>query len=676
MLNEKNIPKFISYLPSLGIVFITMIFTLIIIINDYNKLKSENILIKDSYIKEEKEKLINIIHEVIKYKKYIERTDVSTKKLQENLINYTKEVISRSNGYVFIIDNKANIISHPTIASGTNMWNLKDKNDLYIAQSYIAKTKQNLNGAFVSYYWQKPNEIETKRKTSFSYLFKDWNWIIATGTYLNDVEKKIEIKTSLAHEKINENISYTVIISILLIIITLFISFFFSKLINKIFLKYRRDVVLKERKLRQLNRNLKKLAKEEIRKRYLKEKELETVYIERLTRLPNRLKLSEILREEDNNKLAILNIDRFMDINNFYSPNLADELLKEIAKLIINTFKNKKQIKIFKLPVDEYAIYTNDESITDLEFKGFCTTIINLIEKQPLKVENSEIIVSITAGISLSNENTFINADTALKIAKEKNKDFFIYDKKDITTKNFQNNIKWTKILKDAIKEDQVTVYKQAIIANDKNTNKKYECLIRIKQSDGTVILPSHFLDLSKKIKVYPQLTKIVVYKSFKYFSNTKSDFSINLTLEDITNKDTVNYIICNLEKFNIAKQVIFEIVESEGIDKFEEVSLFINKMKEYGCRIAIDDFGTGYSNFEYLMKLNIDYIKIDGSFIKNINSNKQSELIASLIITFAKKQGISTVAEFVHNQDILNKVKDMGIDYSQGYYLGKPKEL
>jgi len=141
-------------------------------------------------------------------------------------------------------------------------------------------------------------------------------------------------------------------------------------------------------------------------------------------------------------------------------------------------------------------------------------------------------------------------------------------------------------------------------------------------------------------------------------------------------NKETIAFIHKKLENLDIAKRVIFEIVESEGIDNFEEVSLFIKEMKAVGCKIAIDDFGTGYSNFEYLMKLNVDFIKIDGSFIKNIDMCEQSLLISELIITFAKKQNIKTVAEFVHSKSVLEKVRELGITYSQGFYLGEPKSI
>jgi len=679
MFNEKNIPKFISYLPPLGIVIITTIFTLLIIQSDYKKLEYESNQIRQSHVKEEKKVLKATIDKIVKYIQYLDKTNVknqmSLDKIKQSVVMFTNDVIAKDSSPILIFDNKKDIQYHPK-RQLDNQQTIKDESKIVMNQEFISKAVKNNGGTFVSYAWKKQNESNLREKTAYIYYLEKWNWVLSTGTFLNDIDKEIAKKTYYLNQKLNENVSYTILLSILLTGATLVISFFFSGNVNTIFLRYKKEAIYKEKKLKKLNRSLKKLANEEIRKRSLKEKELEFAYKERLTGLPNRLKLSEKIQDDYNCKLAILNIDRFIDINNFYSSVLADKLLKEIAILLVDVFRRREEIEIFKLPVDEYAIYTNNGTISDFEFTNLCKLAVNLIEKKPFKIENNDIIVSITAGISLTDENTFINADTALKIAKEKNKSLFIYDKNDNISKNFQNNIKWTKVLKEAIQDNRIVVFTQPIISNKDKSQQKFECLIRIKQKDGTFISPIHFLELSKKIKVYPQLTKIMISKSFKHFSKTSHEFSINLTLEDITNKDTVSYITYKLEKYNISKQVIFEIVESEGIDNFEEVSLFINTMKEYGCKIAIDDFGTGYSNFEYLMKLNVDFIKIDGSFIKNIHSNPQSELISDLIITFAKKQGISTVAEFVHNQEVLSKVQEMGIDYSQGFYLGEPKEI
>ena len=119
--------------------------------------------------------------------------------------------------------------------------------------------------------------------------------------------------------------------------------------------------------------------------------------------------------------------------------------------------------------------------------------------------------------------------------------------------------------------------------------------------------------------------------------------------------------------------KIIFELTESENIDNFLEVKDFIALAKKQGCRIAIDDFGTGYSNFEYLAELNIDYLKIDGSLIRNIHTSPNLQVIVRTIINFAREMNIKTVAEFIHSKDTFDTVKSLGIEYSQGYYIGKP---
>ncbi len=120
--------------------------------------------------------------------------------------------------------------------------------------------------------------------------------------------------------------------------------------------------------------------------------------------------------------------------------------------------------------------------------------------------------------------------------------------------------------------------------------------------------------------------------------------------------------------------RIIYEILESEGIENYEEVSGFIKEVKNLGGQISLDDFGAGYSNFEYILKLDVDYIKIDSSLIRNIHSDIYSQIIVETIVGFAQKLGIRTIAEFVHNEDVYEMVKALNIDYSQGFFLSKPK--
>ena len=165
-----------------------------------------------------------------------------------------------------------------------------------------------------------------------------------------------------------------------------------------------------------------------------------------------------------------------------------------------------------------------------------------------------------------------------------------------------------------------------------------------------------------------------MIQKSCQYFENLNFDFSVNLSVEDILDKDIVEYIKINIQKYHVGNKIVFEILESEGIENYEEVSLFIKEMKLLGCRIAIDDFGSGYSNFDHLLKLDIDYIKIDGSLIKNLDTDVNAQIVVETIVDFAQKLKILTVAEFVHSEAVLKKVKELNVNRTQGFFLAEPQ--
>ena len=118
----------------------------------------------------------------------------------------------------------------------------------------------------------------------------------------------------------------------------------------------------------------------------------------------------------------------------------------------------------------------------------------------------------------------------------------------------------------------------------------------------------------------------------------------------------------------------MFELLETEKLEDCFEVQSFIREVKKYGCKIAVDDFGSGYSNFNYIISLNVDVIKIDASLIKDIDTDYNSQIITSSIVNFAKKMGIKTIAEYVHSEAVFNKIRELNIDYAQGYFIGKPE--
>jgi EAL domain-containing protein (putative c-di-GMP-specific phosphodiesterase class I) len=237
----------------------------------------------------------------------------------------------------------------------------------------------------------------------------------------------------------------------------------------------------------------------------------------------------------------------------------------------------------------------------------------------------------------------------------------------------YEQNLSISSKVRHAVQNSKIIPYFQPIIDNKTKDIVKYECLARLLDEDDNVVSPVLFIPISKRIKVYNLITKIIIDKSFEAFKDNDYEFSINLTIDDVMSSDIFDFIVDKLKNSTASSRVIFEIVESEAIVDFAKVSSFIKEVKRHGARIAIDDFGDGYSNFSYLIKMDVDYIKIDGSLIENVDVDKNSLLVVETIVEFAKKLGIETIAEYVHSSTVFDKVKELGIDYSQGFYIDRP---
>ncbi|MDD2357562.1 MAG: EAL domain-containing protein [Thiovulaceae bacterium] len=398
-------------------------------------------------------------------------------------------------------------------------------------------------------------------------------------------------------------------------------------------------------------------------------------YHDALTGLENRKKLIENLEKKVNSFLVIINIDSFQEINDLYGDISGDIILQELAKFLKESMP--KDALIYRLHSDEFA-YLCQNNNDFKEFLTFASLLSENISKKIFVIEEQggEVNLTVTLGISYGDNFLLTNADIALTLAKKSRKHFLVYDESMAMAKEYEKNFEWGKKLKKAIDEDRVIPVYQPIV--DIKTQKiiKYEALIRIKDYDGKYIAPIHFLELSKKNKLYHRLTKIMISKTLDKFKELPYLVSINISVEDILNQEIYTFIIEKLKNSAMGDRIIFEIIESEGIENFEEVLTFIDDVKKCGAKISIDDFGTGYSNFDYLMKLKVDYIKIDGSMIKNVDTDKNAQMITQTIVEFAKKLKIHTVAEFVYSKNIFEKVKELDVDFAQGYYFGEPKEL
>ena len=300
------------------------------------------------------------------------------------------------------------------------------------------------------------------------------------------------------------------------------------------------------------------------------------------------------------------------------------------------------------------------------------------VRKTPIKFKNYEQYVEVILSFATKKEHIIENAKMGIKKAIAKKVDIVIADGLVQEMKEkAKENIETLIVIKDAIENRRIISYFQPIFNNKTKKVEKYESLVRIRDINGRIVPPDKFLRVAKISRYYKQITRIMTEKIINAIKKLDMEISLNLSEIDIEDRDTVDFILNKLnENLDVSKKLVIELLEDENINNQAEVKRFIKTIKSMGVKIAIDDFGSGYSNFVRLLEYEPDYIKIDASLIKDIETNPNSYNIVEVIKKFADKQGFKTVAEFVENENILRIVTELGIDYSQGYFVGKPQEM
>ncbi len=397
-------------------------------------------------------------------------------------------------------------------------------------------------------------------------------------------------------------------------------------------------------------------------------------YTDNLTSLPNLYRLRSDIEEKDEFTLIVLNIDNFKILNDFYGFVVGDFILESVARKLRITLKYEN---IYRIASDEFAILL-DKKFKFYDLKEYLDDLVAKLSHLSFSYSATKIYVDLTfASASTSTpENIFSKVNMALKYAKEKLLKFWIYEDGMNMGDEYEKNLKFAVKIREALNNSRLIPYFQPILDNKTDKIVKYEALSRLMDSEGIIHAPQSFIPASKKIKVYDKITKIVIKKTFEIFKDLDFEFSINLSFEDIINQDIYNFILKMLEDTNMGNRVTFELLESEKVDDFQKVLHFFHEIKRYGGKVAIDDFGSGFSNFSYLTRINPDFIKIDGSLIKNVDVDKNSYTVVETIVDFAKKMGIKTVAEYVHSSTVLSTVKSLDIDYSQGFFIDKPMPI
>ena len=325
--------------------------------------------------------------------------------------------------------------------------------------------------------------------------------------------------------------------------------------------------------------------------------------------------------------------------------------------------------ELYRLYGDEFAIiFYGVLDSKDIE------EYILALKKEKFEYKDGDFILDVTVGFAnYCDGNILENANIALRSAKKRYKNIVCYDHSLAIAQEDSNHILWLKKLEIAIETDMIV----PVFMSMKNTITqkidKYETLVRLKDGE-TLHTPDKFLDVAYASGKYPLITQTIIKKSFEYFENREDlKFSINFSLSDIENSDTTTLLFETLKNYKNSKNVIIELLETEELNDFDLLNSFIQEVKKYDAHIAIDDFGSGYSNFNYLLNLDVDIVKLDSSLIENIFTNQESAVVVSNIVRISKELNFEVVAEKVTDQNIENILTIYGVDYLQGFYIGKP---
>ena len=388
-----------------------------------------------------------------------------------------------------------------------------------------------------------------------------------------------------------------------------------------------------------------------------------------LTKLPNRQKLNEVLDSKGDKSLVLINIDGFSVINETQGFDIGDELLKQMGGFLYSLYS--EEMEVFHLEGDVFGILNLDSQIDEMKLFDIQKEI-NFMSFLLGGIENK---LSVTLGLVMHEEGNLIQkAEFALKDARSIGPNRASKYSDDIKIiKTIHHNSLWSQRVREALENDRILTYYQPIFSTKTLEIEKYECLVRL-DFEGEIMSPFNFLDAAKHSGQLYKIFKLMFENACKKTKEFSGQFTINMTDRDLEETDLIEFVEGMMQKYSVnPKQIGIEILEEKSIMNNMLIKERLQLFSEKGMAIIIDDFGAECSNFGQLVNLPISVLKIDGMFIKDLPSNPQHRIITESIVGFSKKIFTPTVAEFVHSQEVLDIVKEIGIEYAQGFHLGEP---
>ncbi|ADN09885.1 EAL domain-containing protein [Sulfurimonas autotrophica] len=403
-------------------------------------------------------------------------------------------------------------------------------------------------------------------------------------------------------------------------------------------------------------------------------------YTDALTGLGNRQLLKESISNTKNSIMVLSNIKDFSLLNEIYGVNEGNQILKEVAEEF-KKFAQEFNFNVYRISSDEYVLFKEEDYQRSKD--DYCALVDELTKRvNGLNITingfEESINIEIYSGIVLHGGNPLEDAHMALRKARMKFLPYIVYSEAHDSKKRSEEILNMKHKIHYALEYKNVVPFFQPITNKDGKVV-KYEALVRIldfEKGEVKILSPFFFLDIAIKGGLYFDIAKEVLRQSLKLFKDKKEKISVNFLPNDFYNESMIEIFLELIKDYEKKDQIVVEVTEQEGMEDFNKFAQVIQEFRKVGVLIAIDDFGSGYANYQHILMLKPDYIKIDGSLVENVVRDKDSQILIKSIIDFASELNITVVAEYVENKEIFDLLKEYGVDEFQGYYFGKPENL
>ncbi len=386
--------------------------------------------------------------------------------------------------------------------------------------------------------------------------------------------------------------------------------------------------------------------------------------------------------------VLVLDLDDFKEVNDTLGHSAGDELIVRVAGALASRLRESDTLA--RLGGDEFAILTPTGDRAEAE--RLADSLLGVVrgERAARGPGGRERPVTASIGVtplegaqSLSAEEALINADLAMYDAKEAGRDRSeTYGGASRGQARIEARLEWVERIRAALDEDRLVLHAQPVVETATGVTTQHELLVRMVDADGDLIPPGSFLPIAERFGLIREIDRWVVTRAIRMLGEHRAQgrrptVEINLSAHSLGDSQLAAHIGRELRAAGVAAtQLIFEVTETTAIGNIAAARSFAERLGELGCRFALDDFGAGFGSFYYLKHLPFDYIKIDGEFVRNCTADPTDRLVIGAVVELARGMGKRTIAEFVGDEATLATLRELGVDYAQGFHLGAPAPL